>query len=213
MVSVTENSGAVVELGRRERKKQAVRDRILEETLGLIASYGIEGTTIDAICDCTDIAKKTFYNYYSSKHEMVIDLCESLLMRRLGETVSGALQTERKLAEQWDFIFGEIAERNSAAGDLEKALIEFMVSNLAANPSEGAGQLSSMNDYWTQLYRHHQPELREGLSPEWCAELTVGMSNSVTLNWLHQDNYDAESRYRELSEFLKNSMLRHAADV
>ena len=49
---------SVVPLGRRERKKQAVREKILEETLGLIATHGIDGTTIDAICDCADIASR-----------------------------------------------------------------------------------------------------------------------------------------------------------
>jgi hypothetical protein len=37
--------------------------------------------------------------------------------------------------------------------------------------------------------------------------MTVGMSNAVTLNWLHQADYDAESRYRQLSDYLKTSML------
>jgi AcrR family transcriptional regulator len=199
---------AVVELGRRERKKQAARDKILEETLGLIARHGIDGTTIDAICDCADIAKKTFYNYYSSKHDLLIDICESLLMQRMEETIDEAIRSGRSLAQQWDSIFNDIAERNSQAGELEKGLIEFMVSNLAANPAEGAGQLTSMNRYWLRLYQHHQDELREGISPDFCAEMTVGMSNAITLNWLHHKNYDAEDRYRQLSEYLKNSMLK-----
>ncbi len=199
---------AVVELGRRERKKQAVRDSIREETLGLIITHGIDGTTIDAICDCADIAKKTFYNYYASKHDLLIDICQSVLMDRMANTIDEAMGDDRPLAEQIDHIFGVIAERNRAAGDLERGLIEFLVSNLAVNPAEGAGQLTQMNDYYTRLYRQHADELREGLTPEFCAELTVGMSNSVSLNWLHNDDYDAGARYRQLSDFLKSSMLK-----
>jgi AcrR family transcriptional regulator len=199
---------AVVELGLRERKKQAVRDRILEETLVLIGQHGIDGTTIDAICECADIAKKTFYNYYSAKHDLVIDICESLLLKRMGAAVDEALASDRSLPAQWDHIFEEIAERNTRVGVLEKRLIEFMVSNLAANPAEGAGQLTTMNDYWLALYQHHSKELRPGLSPEFCAEMTVGMSNAITLNWLHQDDYDAVQRYRQLASYLKTSMLK-----
>ena len=197
---------AVVELGRRERKKQAVRDTIQAETLALVRIHGVDGTTIDAICDCADIAKKTFYNYYASKHDLLIDISQNLLLERMAKTIDETLQTQRSLAEQLDYIFGEIAQRNHAAGDLERGLIEFMVSNLAVNPAEGAGQLTQMNDYYTRLYRHHADELRAGLSPEFCAELTVGMSNSVTLNWLHNDDYDAEARYRQLSDFLTSSI-------
>jgi AcrR family transcriptional regulator len=198
----------VVELGRRERKKQVVRDRILEETLGLVARHGVEGTTIDAICDCTDIAKKTFYNYYASKHDLLMDICQSLLMERMEATIVDAMAVERDLGMQLDHIFEEIAERNQRAGALEKGLIEFMVSNLAANPAEGAGQLTMMNEYYCRLFQHYSDALRPGLSPAFCAEMTVGMSNAVTLNWLHQDAYDASSRYRQLSNYLKQSMLR-----
>ena len=42
-------------IGRRERKKQAVRNNIIGETIQLVARHGVEGTTIDAICDCADI--------------------------------------------------------------------------------------------------------------------------------------------------------------
>jgi AcrR family transcriptional regulator len=198
---------AVVELGRRERKKQLVRDSILEETLGLVRRHGVEGTTIDAICDCVDIAKKTFYNYYSSKHDLLIDICQSLLMERMEATISEALTSDRDLAGQIDHIFTEVGKRNREAGNLEKQLIEFMVSNLAANPREGAGQLTMMNEYYRRLYEQHSQELKPGLSPAFCAEMTVGMSNAVTLNWLHQENYDAESRYRQLADYLKTSML------
>ena len=197
----------VVELGRRERKKQVVRDSIREETLSLIRRHGVEGTTIDAICDCVDIARKTFYNYYSSKHDLLTDICQSLLMDRMEATIAEALESDRDLAGQLDHIFAVIGQRNNAAGELEKQLIEFMVSNLAVNPLEGAGQLTLMNEYYRRLFDHHREELRPGLSPEFCAEMTVGMSNAVTLNWLHQDNYDAESRYRQLSDYLKSSML------
>jgi AcrR family transcriptional regulator len=197
----------VVVLGRRERKKQVVRDSIRDETLGLVRRHGVEGTTIDAICDCVDIAKKTFYNYYSSKHDLLIDICQSLLMDRMEATITEALESDRDLAGQLDHIFEVVGQRSSAAGDLEKQLIEFMVGNLAVNPQEGAGQLTLMNEYYRRLFDRHRMELRSGLSPEFCAEMTVGMSNAVTLNWLHQHEYDAESRYRQLSEFLKASML------
>jgi AcrR family transcriptional regulator len=199
---------AVIELGRRERKKQAVRDSIREESLGLIHRHGIEGTTIDAICDCADIAKKTFYNYYSSKHDLLIDICQSLLMDRMQGTINDARVAEQSLGQKLDHIFDEIAERNKTAGALEQGLVEFMVSNLAVNPAEGAGQLSQMNEYYAGLYRQHSAELRQGLSPDFCAEMTVGMSNAVTLNWLHHDDYDAGTRYRQLADFLKSSLLK-----
>jgi len=110
---------AVVELGLRERKKQAVRDRILEETLVLIGQHGIDGTTIDAICECAAIAKKTLYNYYSAKHDLATDLCQSLLPKRMAAAIDDTLASARRLPEQWEHIVPDIAERTNLAGVAE----------------------------------------------------------------------------------------------
>ncbi|MCZ6831128.1 MAG: helix-turn-helix domain containing protein [Gammaproteobacteria bacterium] len=199
---------AVVELGRRERKKLAVRESICEETLSLVSRHGIEGTTIDAICDCADIAKKTFYNYYSSKHELLIDICQSRLLARLENTVTEALASGRDLGAQLDFIFTELAERNRNAGLLERELVDYMVGNLSVNPSQGAGQLTLMNDCYQRLFEIQRQQLQPHLTPAFCAEMTVGMSNAITLNWLHREDYDAETRFRQLADYLKKSMIR-----
>jgi AcrR family transcriptional regulator len=110
----------VTQLGRRERKKKAVRENITEQTLRLIARYGVEGITIDAICDCVDIAKKTFYNYYSSKHELMVDICQSELLQRTADLVAEAIAGDDDLAAQLDYILGFLAARNSTVSKLER---------------------------------------------------------------------------------------------
>ena len=64
-----------------------------------------------------------------------------------------------------------------------------------------------MNDCYCRFYQHHRDALRPGLNPEFCAEITVSMSNGLTLNWMHRADYDIESRFRELGEYLKASMV------
>lgn len=200
----------VAAMGRRERKKLAVRENILEETTLLLCSGGVAGTTIDAICDSCDIAKKTFYNYYNSKHELLLDICQSRLLDHLAVTIDEAVASAGGLAQRIDYIFGEVARRNSQAGLLERELIEYMVANLSLNPSQGAGQLTLMNRYYQALFEAHQDELRPGLTPAFCAEMVVGMSNAITLNWLHRDDYDPQQRFFQLAGYLKQSMVRAA---
>jgi hypothetical protein len=48
---------------------------------------------------------------------------------------------------------------------LERELIEFMVTNLAVNPNEGAGQLTLMNNCYLELFQSHRSQLRPELSP------------------------------------------------
>lgn len=199
---------AIAQLGRRERKKKAVRDNICEQTLLLINRYGVDGTTIDAICDCVDIAKKTFYNYYSSKHDLLVDICQSELLQRTEDIISEAMSQSDDLATQLEFVLGVLATRNSTASKLERELIGYLVSSLSTNLSQGAGQLQFMSDCYLRLFNHSKSQLKAGLSPQFCAEMTVGMTNIITLNWLHDDSYDTLASFHMLQAYLKNSMLK-----
>ena len=198
----------VVIQGRRERKKQLVRDRIWEETIALIEREGVERTTIDAICENVDIAKKTFYNYYSSKHDLLTDICQIQLLDRTDRLIDEALASSGQLSRQLDTVFTVFAERNRNAGKLDRELIDYMVGNLSDNRNEGGGQLTFMNACFLRLYRAGQAQLKPELSPVFCAEMTVGMTNAITLNWLHDAQYDTESNFLMLLDFIKGSMLQ-----
>ncbi|CAA0101005.1 MAG: AcrR family transcriptional regulator [Zhongshania sp.] len=198
----------VVQLGRRERKKKAVRENISEQTLLLISRYGVDGITIDAICDCVDIAKKTFYNYYGSKHDLLVDICQSELLQRTDDLITEAIEQSDDLATQLEFVLGVLATRNSTASKLERELIGYLVGSLSTNMSQGASQLQFMSNCYQRLFSHSKAQLKEGLSPQFCAEMTVGMTNIITLNWLHDDNYDTLARFQSLQGYLKSSMLK-----
>ena len=194
--------------GRRERKKLALRDKLCQETLQLIERHGIDGTTIDAICDCADIAKKTFYNYYSSKHDLLIDICQSQLLNRSEVLIADAQASSPDMAAQLDYMLIVMSERNRHAGNLERELIDYLVGSLSSNLAAGARQLTFMNNCFTRFFKAGEEQLKPGLSPDFCAEMLVGMINAVTLNWLHDDQYDTHSRYRQLLNYVKDSMLK-----
>jgi AcrR family transcriptional regulator len=197
----------VLTLGRRERKKIAAREKICDETIGLIELHGIEGLTIDAICDCADIAKKTFYNYYSSKQDLLVDICHSSLLSRTEELINDALTRETQLTAQLQYIFSIMRQRVSEAGRLDKELIDFMVGNLSSNRSQGASQLTFMNDCFLRLYSNSRADLKPPLTAEFCAEMTVGMINALALNWLHDEHFASKDKHDQLLDFILNSML------
>lgn len=198
---------AVAPISRRERKKQLIRERICEETVKLISIHGIDGTTIDAICDCADIAKKTFYNYYSAKHDLMLDICNSQLLSRTDVLVKEAMSKRQGLSDRLNYIFTVMKDRNQSAGLLERELITYLVSGLAANINDGASQLSFMNECFAELFRDNSDEIKQGLDPEFCAELTVGAVNAMTLNWLHHDDYPVVHRFEQTLSFICNGII------
>ena len=62
MSSALETGSTVepVPMGRRERKKHELRERIVDAAAGLIAQQGLCNTTVDHIAEACDIAQATF---------------------------------------------------------------------------------------------------------------------------------------------------------
>ena len=59
-------------LSRRERKKLRTRALIQKEALRLFLDQGFEATTIEEIAEAADIAPSTFFNYFPTKEDVVL---------------------------------------------------------------------------------------------------------------------------------------------
>jgi AcrR family transcriptional regulator len=57
---------------RRERKKAAVRARIVAAGIELFSRHGIADVTVDQIAEAVDIGKGTIYNYFQTKEDIVV---------------------------------------------------------------------------------------------------------------------------------------------
>ena len=69
----------VIELTRRERKKEETKERIFNAAMKLFKTRGYEETTIDDITAKADVAKGTFFNYFPKKDSVLQYLSEQWL--------------------------------------------------------------------------------------------------------------------------------------
>lgn len=76
-----------VQIGRRERKKLELRERIVDAAGALIGRQGLAQTTVDQIAEACDIAQATFFNHFASKGALV-----DALVGRLAETFNHVLE-------------------------------------------------------------------------------------------------------------------------
>ena len=66
-----EESDGQVKEGRRERKRRQTRERIEAAALNLFLARGFDGTTIEDITEAADVSKRSFFDYFPSKEEVV----------------------------------------------------------------------------------------------------------------------------------------------
>ena len=86
--------------GLRERKRRQTRDRIAHAARGLFLSRGFEATTIDDIAAEADISKRSFFDYFPSKEDVIAAwqdeyggrLAEALLARPRSESMVRAVR-------------------------------------------------------------------------------------------------------------------------
>jgi len=65
--------------GLRERKKQLRRQAIHEAALHLIEQQGLDGTTVEQVCEAVGVSPRTFFNYFPSKAAAALNLPEQVV--------------------------------------------------------------------------------------------------------------------------------------
>jgi AcrR family transcriptional regulator len=71
-----------------ERKRQLVRDELSEAALQLVAFQGFEETTIDQMAAAAGVSRRTFFRYFQSKEDVIIEFLSDL-----GRKLSAALRS------------------------------------------------------------------------------------------------------------------------
>jgi AcrR family transcriptional regulator len=69
----------IVDIGRRQRKRQAVHDSLLTAARELFEERGIARTTIDDIAAAADVARQTVFNHFPYKEAFALELGSALI--------------------------------------------------------------------------------------------------------------------------------------
>ncbi len=66
------SNSAIQEGGLRERKRLATRSAITAVARSLTAERGLNGYTVEEVCEKAGISRRTFFNYFPSKEDAII---------------------------------------------------------------------------------------------------------------------------------------------
>lgn len=169
------------------------RERILAATRSLIASEGLDGTTIKAICDEAGVLPGSFYNLFDSKEQAIL-----AVVREAIDAVDP--DPDHKGAESLADLVEAYIRFVTEEGDLARVYIRIAISGSAKN-SEIRGRTirhhqARVARFAAAMAREH-PEFSESEAAR-RAETLVSALNGITLHRVMDADFDVAVHARAL---------------
>jgi AcrR family transcriptional regulator len=131
-------------LGRRERKKLRTRALIQREALRLFLEKGFEATTIEEIAEAADIAPSTFFNYFPTKEDVVLqDDLDPVLLEAIHMEPAG-LHPVTVLRKAIHTVFSQLTPEQHTIFQQRLALMASNPTLRAAFLNQSASQLDEV---------------------------------------------------------------------
>lgn len=169
------------------------RDRILEATRRLIATEGLDGTTIKAICDQAGVLPGSFYNLFDSKEQAILTVVRQAIDAVDPDPDHRGIDSLADLVEAYIRFVTE-------QGDLARVYIRLAISG-SANSEEIRGRTirhheGRVSRFAAAIGREH-PLMGEA-ECERRAETLVTSLNGVTLHRVMDPDFDIAVHARAL---------------
>jgi AcrR family transcriptional regulator len=161
---------------RRERKKERTRHEIFGAAMRLYAECGVEGVTVEQICEAADVARGTFFAHFPTKAALLFEF-----NRTMTALFRGDLQEPRGSAvSELEALVDRLAEAWLQRADVMSAMLrEF----LAAPPSPDQVEVESqfLPALIEDIVRRGQErgEFRRTLSPRLAAAVFLSTSLAI----------------------------------
>ena len=133
-----------VAIGLRERKKLRTRALIQKEALRLFLEKGFEAATIEEIAEAAEISPSTFFNYFPTKEEVVLqDELDPLILAAFNAQPEGT-HPIRALRDSMKTVFGQLtAEQDN--------VMRQRISLMSSTPALRSAMLTQFADLVDQI--------------------------------------------------------------
>ena len=193
-------------LGRRERRKIEVRERILEASHDLFSEYGFHETTVSEICDRADVARKTFFNHFASKQFVLRVMAHDSIDEFVGD-IETIREECRTTTERLTRVFARVAERTEAAGPMHRDLVTEFVHAINESAEKSAETL--------RIHEAFETIIREGVkagevvrthSVETLTQMILGAFYVLMFDYANLEDFPIGRQARAYSKFLNDAI-------
>ena len=192
-------------IGRRERRRLEVRARVLEAAVELFEERGYDATTVANICERADIAYGTFFNHFPEKRDVL-----RMLADRAVETVEENLETLAKqdgsIEEHLVQLFEGAAQEYETSDRLHRDLLGKIHSIAYTESPEDKDRRyhSAFERYIAESVARGR--VRDDVPVETLADVVASMVSSLSLSWVHFEDFPIRERSAAAAHFLAESL-------
>ena len=177
------------DLSRRERKKLALRQRILEAAFSLFDEQGFAATRVAEISERADVAHKTFFNYFPTKQHLLSEVAGEALKQLLSdieEVRKAPLSTRERLRR----FLVQLAENTERAGPMHRELLTELI-HVAHESGTEHEQARQLHAAFGSLVREGRAagDVTTAHSVQTLTELVLGAFYALMFNWAHLPGY------------------------
>ena len=187
--------------GRVDRRVQEFRAHVLVTAEALFAERGVEATKIDDICAEADVAKRTLCNHFPTKAHIVQALSRDAVSRMVA-MIDDARSTGGSARERVQLLFTSIFEGEVPRGPVQRESVGAFFHVAHGTPDAADSEIRVSDAILRLLHEGGAEELPAGCSAETFSEVILGAIYSTTLEWIHRDDYDVETRTAEIGRFI-----------
>jgi AcrR family transcriptional regulator len=169
------------------RKQELVRDAIWNAAIDLFAESGFDETTVDEIAQAAGVSPRTFFRYFSSKHDLLAKGVIPLGVA-LGEAI-GACPSDYSASEAMRAAVLDVA-RKAAAYPRTAKILEITRKYPAARQAQ-MSRMAELQSEVAQAYARRMSPLKRGdITPSVLAAMTVTLFDIILRTWLETGQQD-----------------------
>ena len=200
-------------MGRREEKREATRQEILNAAADLFRAKGYEATSVDDIVLAANLAKGTFYYHFQKKDDLVLAMQESQLKEAAGiarEALANG-ESPRKVLFTYLAKAAKWTEDNS---ELARAIFRHKFEKMQNQCPAGEehGPPPSIKAYFFDLLieiiekAQKVGELRSDMKAAEIAQVVVPVVMSARMSWLMVGRGPGGGEPESLSTIMERAM-------
>jgi AcrR family transcriptional regulator len=196
---------------RRKRRKAEIHGRLLDAARTLFEQKGFAATTVDEICARADVAQKTFFNHFPTKHHIVREIAGAFL-DDLGELIEEARKQPGPTADRLVYLFGRVADQSlHARPRLQELLVE--VVRVAVLEESRRDSANRVHTAFRALLEDGAAagDLTREHDVAFLTEMVVAAFSTILLNWQTLEGYSLRDHLAEAARFLGRAISRPTA--